>query len=68
MKRRLKKSIKRKINIGSKVKVLEGIFSNLPGEVVGIDDEGKKIMVKIKTLSREMIAPVPSTSVEEILI
>ena len=68
MKRKLKKSIKRKISIGSKVKILEGIFSNLPGEVVGIDDGGKKIMVRIKTLSREMIAPLPSTSVVEELV
>jgi transcription antitermination factor NusG len=68
MKRRLKKSTKRNLDIGSKVKVLEGIFSNLVGEVVGVDDGGKRIMVKIKTLSREMIAPVPSTSIEEILV
>lgn len=67
MKRKLNKAVKRKLSLGSRVKVLEGIFSNLIGEVVGVDEGGKKIMVKIKTLSREMIAPVPSTSIEEVL-
>lgn len=66
LKRKLDKALKKSLGIGSKVKVLEGVFSNLVGEVVGIDDGGKKITVKIKTLSREMIAPVPSTSIEEI--
>ena len=68
MKRKLNKAVKRKLSMGCRVKVLEGIFSNLIGEVVGVDDGGKKIMVKIKTLSREMIAPVPSTSIEEIML
>jgi len=66
LKRKLNKATKKKLSIGSRVKVLEGIFSNLIGEVVGIDEDGKKVMVRIKTLSREMIAPVPSTSIEEV--
>lgn len=67
LKRKLNKAVKRKLEMGSKVKVLEGIFSNLVGEVVGVDDSGRRIMVRIKTLSREMIAPVPSTAIEEVL-
>lgn len=48
------------------VKVLDGIFKNLIGEVMCVEDDGKKIMVKIKRISREIIAPIPATLLEKI--
>lgn len=64
LRRRLKNSIKKKMSPGTQVKILEGIFESLSGEVISIEDEGKKVMVRIKTISREIIAPVPCTSIE----
>jgi len=61
LKRKLKNSLKRRFVLGSKVFVMEGVFKNLTGEVIGIEDDGKKVMVKIKRVSREMIAPIPAT-------
>jgi transcription antitermination factor NusG len=61
LKRKLKNSLKRRFDVGSKVFVMDGIFKNLTGEVIGIEDDGKQVMIKIKRVSREMIAPVPST-------
>lgn len=63
---KLKNSLKRKFSEGTKVKILEGIFKNLIGEVIGVEDDGKRIMVKIKRISREMIAPIPATLLEAI--
>ena len=64
MKKKLKSSLKRKYNLLDKVRILEGVFKNLVGEVIGIEDEGKKIFIKITRISREMIVPVPSTLLE----
>lgn len=66
LKRKLKNSVKKKLKIGTKVQILEGIFKNLTGEIMSIDDGGKKVTVRIRRLSRQMIAPLPSTSVVEI--
>lgn len=66
LKKKLKHSMKRKFFVGSKVKVLEGTFKNLVGEVIGVEENGKKIVVKIKRISREMIAPIPATLLEEV--
>jgi len=66
LRRKLKNSTKKKIKPGSMVRVTGGIFENLVGEVVSMEDGGKKVMVKIKRLSREMIAPIPSTSMREV--
>ena len=66
LKKKLKHSMKRKFFVGSKVKVLEGTFKNLIGEVIGIEENGKRIVVKIKRISREMIAPIPATLLEEV--
>lgn len=63
LRRKLKASVHKKIKPGTRVRILEGIFENLIGEVVCLEDSGKKIMVRIKRLSREIIAPLPSTSV-----
>jgi transcription antitermination factor NusG len=66
LKRKLKYSLKRRYSVGDKVKVLDGIFKALEGEVISVDDGGKTIMVKIKRMSREMIAPVPATLLEKV--
>ena len=66
LKRKLKNSLKKKMEIGAKVLILGGVFRNLCGEVIGIEENGKKIMVKIKRISREIIAPIPSTLLKEI--
>jgi transcription antitermination factor NusG len=63
LRRKLKASIHKKVKAGTRVRILDGIFENLVGEVVSIEDNGKKMMVRIKRLSREIIAPLPSTSV-----
>jgi transcription antitermination factor NusG len=65
LKNKLKGSLKRKFEEGSKVKILEGIFKNLIGEVVCVEDDGKTIMVKIKRISREILAPIPATLLEK---
>jgi hypothetical protein len=58
------KTLKKNFNEGSKVKIKDGIFKNLIGEIIGIEDDGKIITVKIKMMSREMIAPIPSSLLE----
>lgn len=63
LKRKLKKSIHKKIEIGTRVKILEGPFSNLSGEVINLEERGKRAIVRVKRLSRDMLVPVPSTSV-----
>jgi len=64
LKRKLKNSLKRKFVVGMKIRVLEGVFKNLKGEVISIEDNGKKVMIRIKRLTREIIAPIPSTLIE----
>ena len=65
MKRRLSSLGKRKIPTGKSVRVLDGVFSNLVGEVMGHTGDNK-IVVRIKRPSREMIVPLPVTSVAEV--
>ena len=65
MRRRLKGLGKKKIPSGTPVKILDGVFSNLIGEVMGHDDDNK-VIVSIKRPSREMIVPLPVTSVVEV--
>jgi len=66
LKRKLKSSIKKKIQIGSKVEIIDGVFKKLTGEVLNVHDNGKKLTIKIHRLTREIIAPLPTTSVKEI--
>lgn len=61
LRRKLKNSLKKRMPNGTKVMILDGVFKNLTGEVIGIEESGKKIMVKITRISREIIAPIPST-------
>lgn len=63
---KLKNTLKKKFTPGAHVKVLDGVFKNLIGEVIGIEDEGRKVIIKIKRVSREMIAPIPATLLEKI--
>jgi len=66
LRKRLRNSLKKQIENGTKVLILGGVFKNLKGEVIGIEENGKKIMVKIKRISREIIAPIPSTLLKEL--
>lgn len=66
LKRKLKNSLKKRMQNGTKVLILDGVFKNLTGEVIGLEENGKKIMVKIKRLSREIIFPIPSTLLKEV--
>jgi transcription antitermination factor NusG len=66
LKNKLKNTLKKRFAPGAKVKILDGVFKNLVGEVIGIEDQGRKIVVKIKRISREIIAPIPATLLEKI--
>ncbi len=66
LKRKLKHSLKKRFSNGTRVRVLDGVFKKLVGEVISVEDNGKKIVVKIIMISREIIAPIPSTLLEEI--
>lgn len=66
LKKKLRNSLKKKMTNGTKVLILGGVFKNLTGEVISVEDSGKKIMVKIKRISREIIAPIPSTLLKEV--
>ncbi len=66
LKKKLKNSLSKRMSNGTKVLILGGIFKNLEGEVIGVEDEGKKMMVKITRISREMIAPIPSMLLREV--
>lgn len=65
LKHKLKNTLKKRFTIGIRVKVLDGVFKNLVGEVIGIEDQGKRIMVRIKRISREIIAPIPATLLQK---
>ena len=64
---KLKNTLKKKFTTGSQVKILDGVFKNLIGEVIGIEDQGKSVIVKIKRVSREIIAPIPATLLEKVI-
>jgi len=66
LKRKLKKSTQKKIQTGTHVEILDGTFKKLTGEVMNVDEDGKKLTVKIRRLSREIIAPLPSMIVREV--
>lgn len=66
LRKKLKNSLNKKYKPGLKVKVLEGTFENLEGEIQSLEDDGKIANIKIVCLSREIIAPIPTTCLEEI--
>jgi transcription antitermination factor NusG len=65
LRRRLKNSLQKKFQIGTTVRILEGTFASLCGEVIGLEENGRRVLVRIRRLSRDMIVPVPSTVVVE---
>ena len=67
LRKKLKNSLNKKFKIGLRVKVQEGIFQNLEGEIQALEDDGRIANIKIVCLSREIIAPIPTTCLEEIL-
>lgn len=66
LKKKLKNSLKRKFEEGASVRVLEGVFKNLVGEVIDVEDKGRRVMIRIKRISREIIAPIPATLLERV--
>jgi len=66
LRRKLKNSLNKKFQEGVKVKVHEGVFQNLEGEILSMEDNGRIANVKIICLSREIIAPIPTTCLEEL--
>jgi transcription antitermination factor NusG len=66
LRRKLKNSLNKKFQPGIRVKVHEGVFQNLEGEILCLEDNGRIANVKIVCLSREIIAPIPTTCLEEL--
>lgn len=66
LRQKLRKSLSKRLKLGTKVRILDGTFADLTGEVIGLEDSGKRIIVHIHRPSRDMIVPVPSTSIEEV--
>lgn len=66
LRRRLRNSLKKNFKPGIKVRICDGALKNLVGEVVGMEDEGLNVMVRVNRLSRDILAPVPATLVEVI--
>jgi transcription antitermination factor NusG len=66
LRKKLKNSLKKKFKAGANVKILDGIFQNLVGNVISTEDNGRIVNIQIRCMSREIIAPVPTTCVEEI--
>lgn len=67
LKRKLRKSLKKKFIGGTKIRVLGGVFKNLQGIVMNTEDNGKRVIIKITRISREIIAPIPATLLEEVM-
>jgi transcription antitermination factor NusG len=65
LKRKLKYSLRKKFAPGMSVRINEGVFQNLEGEVISTENNGRIANVKIRCISREIIAPVPTTCIEE---
>jgi transcription antitermination factor NusG len=65
LKDKLRESIKREFDPGTQVKILDGIFTDLVGEVISSEDDGRKVVVRIQRQTREWVVPLPSTSVRK---
>ena len=66
LKNKIRNRLRKKFAPGTKVRVLGGALKDLIGEVVGMDDGGLNVMVRIVRTSREILAPVPATLVEKV--
>lgn len=64
LRRKLRNSVNKKFKPGLKVKIHDGMFQNLDGEIISMEDDGKVANVRILCLSREIIAPIPTTCLE----
>jgi transcription antitermination factor NusG len=61
LRQKLKNSLNKKFKQGSTVKICNGVFSDLEGEILAAEDNGRISTVRIMCQSREMIVPIPST-------
>lgn len=68
LRKKLKISLKRDFEPGLRVKILDGLFQNMEGEIqyLAMEKTGQMAYVVIKCISREVIAPVPTTCLERI--
>jgi transcription antitermination factor NusG len=66
LKRKLKNSLNKKFQSGVKVKIHEGVFQNLEGEIQSMEEDGRIANIRVVCLSRVVIAPIPTTCIEEI--
>ena len=66
LRRKLRSSLKKRYRAGVRVKVNEGIFQNLEGDIQEMQADGKIANVRIKCMSREIIAPIPVTCMEAV--
>lgn len=66
LRRKLRQSLKKRFAVGTKVLICDGPLKNLTGEIVGKEDDGLTLTVKVVRISREILAPIPATLVEVI--
>lgn len=66
LKRKLKRSMCKTFSDGTSIRVMGGIFKNLRGVIINSEDNGKRVIIRIKRISREIIAPIPATLLEEV--
>jgi len=64
LRRKLRNSVNKKFKPGLKVKIHDGMFQNLDGDIISMEEGGKIANVRILCLSREIIAPIPTTCLE----
>jgi transcription antitermination factor NusG len=66
LRRKLKTSLKKRLISGAMVRIHDGMFENLDGEIISTENDGKIANVRIICRSREMIAPIPTTCLEKL--
>ena len=54
------------VNLGDTVKIIEGAFAGMEGQVVEIDDEKQKLKVNIDMFGRETSAELDFEQVDQI--
>ena len=54
------------VNLGDTVKIIEGAFAGMEGQVVEIDDEKQKLKVNIDIFGRETSAELDFEQVDQI--
>jgi transcription antitermination factor NusG len=66
LKRKLNLSLKKKFCPGKCVLITKGVFQNLEGEIISTENDGRVANVRIKCMSREILAPIPTTCIKEV--